>query len=241
MWIRNIAALAAHYRTYALDIINDVGLSVNRHDISKSEDYVIWLDEVLTALVPEGPVNLLGISFGGWLAGQYALQFPGRVRKVVLLAPGGTVLPISYAFMVSILFLSLPISGFGGRVRKTFQWLFRDAIQSGGAPRAEVEQVIADLEMYDRLFALPHPPWPKVFADKEWQGFSVPCLFLVGEHEKIYSAQAAVRRLKRVAPQVKAEIIPGAGHDLTFVQGDLVVSKVLAFLGERAGVAATAA
>jgi pimeloyl-ACP methyl ester carboxylesterase len=241
MWIHNIAALAAHYRTYALDIINDVGLSVNRHDVSKPEDYVNWLDEVLTALVPGGPVNLMGISFGGWLAGKYALQFPGGVRKVVLLAPGCTVLPTSFAFIVSILFLSIPISGFGGRVRKTCHWLFRDAIQSGGAPRAEVEQVIADLEMYDRLFALPRPPWPDVIDDKGWQGLSVPCLFLVGENEKIYSAQAAVGRLKRVAPQVKAEVILGAGHDLTIVQGDLVVRKVLAFLGEQTSVAAAAA
>jgi len=81
----------------------------------------------------------------------------------------------------------------------------------------------------------------KAEGDKAWQGFGVPCLFLVGENEKIYSAEAAVGRLKRVAPQVKAEIIPGAGHDLTIAQADLVASKVLAFLGERAGVAATAA
>jgi len=237
MWIHNIAALSAHYRTYALDIINDVGLSVNRHEISKREDYVNWLDEVLTVLVPKEPVRLMGISFGGWLAGQYALRFPGRVRDVVLLAPGGTVLRTSFAFVVRILLISVPIPGFGGRLRRIFGWLFRDAIQSGGASRAEVEQVIADLEMYGRLFALPRPPWPNVIDDKEWRDFRVPCLFLVGENEKIYSAKAAVRRLNRVAPQIKAEIIPGAGHDLTIVQADLVVSEVLAFLAERTAVA----
>jgi pimeloyl-ACP methyl ester carboxylesterase len=70
------------------------------------------------------------------------------------------------------------------------------------------------------------------------QGFGVPCLFLVGANEKIYSAEAAVRRLNRVAPQAKAEIIPGAGHDLTIVNPDLVTRKVLEFLGEREGVAA---
>ena len=53
-------------------------------------------------------------------------------------------------------------------------------------------------------------------------------------NEKIYSAKAAVRRLNRVAPQVKTEIIPGAGHDLTIVQADLVARKVVAFLGEPA-------
>ncbi|HME00124.1 MAG TPA: alpha/beta hydrolase [Terriglobia bacterium] len=241
MWIHNIAALSAHYRTYALDTMDDVGLSVKRRDMSKPEDYVNWLDEVFTVLVPEGQLSLMGISYGGWLAGQYALRFPGRVRDVVLLAPACTVLPTSFTFVVRILLLSIPIPGFGGRVRRTLGWLFRDAIQSGGAPQAEVEQVIVDLQLYDRLFALPRPPWPTVIDDKGWRGFSVPCLFLVGENEKIYSAKAAVRRLNRVAPQVKAEIIPGAGHDLTIVQADLVVRKVLGFLGGRAPAAAPAA
>jgi len=52
------------------------------------------------------------------------------------------------------------------------------------------------------------------------------------------SHKAAVGQLSRVAPQVKAEIIPGAGHDLTVVQADRVARKVLGFLGERARVAA---
>ena len=238
MWIHNIAALSAHYRTYALDTLGDIGFSVNHRDISKPEDLVNWLDEVFTVLVPEGPLSLMGISYGGWLAGQYALRFPGRVRNVVLLAPACTVLPVSFAFLLRMGLLSIPV---GGPLRRTLCWLFRDAVQSGGACRALVEEAIADVQLADRLFDLPRPPWPTVIDDKAWQGFSVPCLFLVGENEKIYSARAAVGRLNRVAPQVKAEIIPGAGHDLTIVQADLVVRQVLAFLSERAGVAATAA
>jgi pimeloyl-ACP methyl ester carboxylesterase len=238
MWIHNIAALAAHYRTCALDTLGDVGFSVNRGDVTKPEDLVNWLDEVFTVLVPEGSLHLMGISYGGWLAGQYALRFPARVRSVVLLAPACTVLPISYAFMARMGLLSIPV---GKPLRRMLRWLFRDAVRGGDACRALVEEAIADVELGVRLFALPRPPFPTVIDDQAWQGFRVPCLFLVGENEKIYSAQAAMGRLKRVAPQVKAEIIPGAGHDLTMVQADLVISKVLAFLGERAGVAATAA
>ena len=238
MWIHNIAALSAHYRTYALDTLGDVGFSVSCRDISKPEDLTNWLDEVFTVLVPEGPLSLLGISYGGWLAGQYALRFPGRLRNVVLLAPACTVLPVSFAFLIRMGLLSIPV---GQPLRRTCRWLFRDAVRSSDACRALVEEAIADVQLAERLFDLPRPVWPTVFDDKAWQGFTVPCLFLMGENEKIYSAKAVVGRLKRVAPQVKVEIIPGAGHDLTMVQADLVARKVLAFLGERAGVAATAA
>ena len=234
MWTHHIAALSAHYRTYALDTMGDVGLSINHRDITKPEDLVNWLDEVLTVLVPEGQLSLMGISYGGWLAGQYALRFPGRLRKVVLLAPGGTVLPISLGFSVRIGLLLIPVPGRGGDpLRRMLGWLFRDSLRSSDASRALFEETVADAQRVWHLFALPRPLWSTVLNDKAWQGFSVPCLFLVGKNEKIYSAEAAVRRLKRVAPQVKAEIIPGAGHDLTIVQADLVVRKVLEFLAGR--------
>ena len=44
----------------------------------------------------------------------------------------------------------------------------------------------------------------------------------------------------RCVAQVKTEIIPGCGHDLTIVNPDLVTGKVLQFLGEQEGVAAAA-
>jgi hypothetical protein len=77
MWTDSIAALSARHRTYALDIIGDVGFSVNRCKISNPADYVDWLDEVSMVLVPEKPLSLMGLSLGGSIAAQYALRFPG--------------------------------------------------------------------------------------------------------------------------------------------------------------------
>ena len=233
MWTGSIAALSAHYRTYAPDTITDAGFSVPRCEISTPEDLVKWLDEVFTVLSPKDPINLMGMSYGGWLAGQYALRFPGRLRKVVLLAPGGTVLRLSPAFFIRVLLVCIPLPGRSGRpLQRTLRWLFRDTIRSGDAGRALVEQDVAQLLTMGRFFVLPKLIWPTVLDDKAWQRFSVPGLFLVGENEKIYSPKAAVRRLNRVAPQIRTEIIPGAGHDLTLVQADLVAKKVLEFLDE---------
>jgi pimeloyl-ACP methyl ester carboxylesterase len=140
--------------------------------------------------------------------------------------------------VVRIGLLSVPV---GLPFQRTLRWLFRDALRGEGACRAQAQEAIDSVAMIGRLFNLPRPPWPTVIDDKAWQSFKAPCLFLVGENEKIYSARAAIRRVKRVAPQVKAEIIPGCGHDLTMVQPELVFGKALAFLDERAGVTAAAA
>jgi len=72
-----------------------------------------------------------------------------------------------------------------------------------------------------------------VLTDTEWGSLRPPTLFLAGENEVIYSAEKAVRRLKRVAPQVTAEIIPAAGHDLPFRQTAAVNKRILQFLKEE--------
>jgi pimeloyl-ACP methyl ester carboxylesterase len=71
---------------------------------------------------------------------------------------------------------------------------------------------------------------PTVLTDEEFRSINMPALYLVGENEKIYSASKAIQRLHKVAPHIKAEVIPNAGHDLTIVQAEMVNTKVLEFL-----------
>jgi pimeloyl-ACP methyl ester carboxylesterase len=229
-WIPNIAALSAHYRTYALDSIYDFGLSIRERDFKKPDDLVTWLDEVLTTLVPEGRVDLVGLSYGGWLASQYALCYPECLHKLVLLAPAATVLPVSFALIFQALLTLLPFP----RFRKHFYyWLLHDAVESGDANRALVDDAVADWTVAERCFA-PLPLIPAtVLDDKVLNELSIPSLFLIGENEKMYSAQKAVERLNRIAPQIKTGIIPHAGHDLSFVQANLVTKTILSFLTEQ--------
>ena len=226
-WIPNITALSAQYKIYAVDSIYDFGLSIRRKKIKTPDDIVTWLHEVLTALVPDIPANLIGLSYGGWLASQYALRFPERVRKVVLLAPAVTVLPVSLALLFRALLTRIPLPGFH---EQFYYWLLQDTVQSGEFGRAMVDEAIADWIVAERCFAPLPTIAPKVLNDAALRNFRVPCLFCVGEHEKIYSAQKAVNRLNRVAPQIKTEIIPNAGHDLTIAQAELVTKKMLDFL-----------
>lgn len=230
MWIPNIAALSAQYRTYALDTINDTGLSVRRRPITKPEHLLNWLDEVLAVLVPEGSVSLVGMSYGGWLASQYALRFPTRIHKVVMLAPAATVLPVSFAFIIRALFTLLPGTAFR---RRFYYWLLNDTVQSGATGRARVDEAVADWAVAEQCFG-PLPAVPAtVLQDQVLEGLKVPSLFLVGENEKVYPALKAIKRLNRVAPQIKTGLIPDAGHDLWMAQADAVTGVILRFLAER--------
>lgn len=73
---------------------------------------------------------------------------------------------------------------------------------------------------------------PTVFEDQELQKISIPVLFMVGENEKIYSAEQAVDRLHTVAPNIETAIIPKAGHDIWIVQAEAVNDHILGFLNK---------
>jgi pimeloyl-ACP methyl ester carboxylesterase len=226
MWAPVIAALSAHYRTYALDSIYDIGLSVARRKLTRPEDLVTWLDEVLPVLVPEGRHRLVGLSYGGWLASQYALRYPQRFHKLVL-SPRlhGAARVLQFSSSGLLLFPRPPLWKF-------LYWLLEDAVQSGETGRATVDQAVADWVVAQRSFG----PLPLIAAtviqDQDLQTFQVPTLFLVGEHEKVYPAQKAVSRLNRVAPQIETEIIPRVGHDLLMLRPELVAQRLVGFLGE---------
>lgn len=222
MWSPNIEDLSKAYRTYAVDNLYDYGRSIPAQPLKSRDDFVNWLDRLFDALGLGNNINLMGISYGGWLTSQYTLRFPKRLAKIVLLAPAATVLPMRLGFILRSL-------GLVSRSKLLF-WTFEDLARQDETGRKMVEDMAEDLQIASQCFQRLTRIYPSVLTDKELQSIKMPALFLVGENEKIYSAQKAVQRLNRVAPQIQTEIIPRAGHDFTFVQPEIVTGKILEFL-----------
>ncbi len=229
MWIPTIAGLSQHHRTYALDSILDVGRSANTVPIRTVEDLTQWLEDVLEALGLSAGVKLLGLSHGGWLAGQYAHRFPTRLAKVVLLAPAGWVLPIDPGFLVSMLMMLLwPRRFFIRRAYvKSLPNLAATAVGS-----QVIEEMTESLALAFECFGLLRltKMLEPTVADDETLELRVPTLFVVGEHENIYPVADALARLARVAPEIETAVIEGAGHDMTWLKPDVVNRVTLEFL-----------
>jgi len=227
MWLPNIEALSEHYRTYAVDNIYNVGRSVYTRAIETPDDLVNWLDELFSALKLGDDINLMGLSYGGWLCSQYALRFSDRLNKVILLAPAATVLPFSQEFLKRGALTLLPARHF---IKDLMYWLLEDLVNKDEAGKKLVDTAIDDAVLARQCFKFKMLVQPTVLRDEELQSIKIPALFLVGENEKIYSAQEAVQRLHEVAPQIETEIIPDCGHDLTMVQAETVNKRILQFL-----------
>nr|HPJ97168.1 alpha/beta fold hydrolase [Syntrophales bacterium] len=109
LFAANVADLSREFQIFVVDNIHDVGLSVESHPIKGVDDFTVWFDELCTGLGFGRQANLIGLSYGGWIAAHYALRFPDRVRRLVLLAPAGTAAPVSWGFIWRGILCLLPV------------------------------------------------------------------------------------------------------------------------------------
>jgi len=227
-WKPNIKALSKNFRVYAIDNIYDFGRSVYKRAINSVDDMMNWLDGMFDALGLENDINIMGLSHGAWLTSQYALHSPNRLNKIVLCAPPATIYPLPGMWAWYGITALIPHRYF---LTNMTRWMFKDLTQKeDDVSKRMVNDLIDDAFIGLRSYKLKMPITPTVLNDEELRNIKMPTLFLVGENEVVYSAQKAIQRLNTVAPNIKTEIIPNAGHDLTIVQAEIVNKIVLDFL-----------
>ena len=226
-WMPNVAALAESHRVYAVDHIQDGGRSVATRALKDLGDHLAWLDGLFDELGLVQGVNLLGLSYGGWLVAQYALAKPQRLRKLVLVAPAGTVLPLATEWLVRAVACAIPLRWF---TSSFLRWLLHDLAQRPATQRPHFEEVVSEAFTALRCVAPHSMVPPTVISDEELQRLAVPALYVVGRNEKICAPLLAIDRLKAVAPHITTRLIEGAGHDLTLVKAAEVHRAVLDFL-----------
>ena len=225
-WLDNVEALAEHFRVFTVDNIYDNGLSVNRLPIERSDDFILWMDELFEKLENRRKIHLGGISYGGWLATRYASRRPERLQSLVLLAPVATIQPLEVEWMLRAVLCAIPLRA---PTESFMTWLAEDlAASPGGRERISVlaEDSLFSLQAFKPRRMVP----PDVLSDEQLSSLGPPTLLLVGENEKIYDPTEVMARMARVAPQVHSELIPDAGHDLSIVRADLVNRLVIDFI-----------
>ena len=226
-WIPLIEALSEESRIYAVDAIYDDGRSVSSRPVKTTGDAIGWLDRLFDALGLDAGINLMGISFGGWLSAEYVLHAPERLAKVVWLSPAGVVLPMSGEFIARSMVCLIPSER---AFRWVTRWIMEDAAKS--EPRF-FDDAVAEMALSEKCFKFRMWPGggPRKLSDDELRSIELPVLYLVGENERICDPQEATSRLKEVAPQIRSVVIAGAGHDALWVQTEAVGQSVMHFLG----------
>jgi pimeloyl-ACP methyl ester carboxylesterase len=202
-WLRDVAEWAKHFRVYAVDVIGEPGLSAPSRPSLASDAYAQWIGEVFDAL-SLAQADIVGMSLGGWLALDFATRNPSRVRKLVLLCPGG-VGRQKTGFLLKAMFLML----FGEWGRKKALSLALGATRDNANPQAEAYMLSIFREFRPRRDVLP------IFTDERLRQLTMPVLLIVGARDAMLDSRETVVRMTRTVSRLTAHNLPETGHLIT--------------------------
>ncbi|HEY7414938.1 MAG TPA: alpha/beta hydrolase, partial [Ktedonobacteraceae bacterium] len=89
-WSDAIKPLSAHHRVFAPDLPG-YGLSDKSEHIAHTTDFYVDFVRQMADMLHLDKVSLMGVSMGGGIALSFALRFPERVEKLVLVDPYGII------------------------------------------------------------------------------------------------------------------------------------------------------
>ena len=225
-WHRTRPVFARRYRTIALD-----NRGVGRSEMPPGPYTIPLMASDAAAVLDAAHVDsahVFGISMGGMIAQEFALQYPERVRSLVLgctAAGGPTALP-SEPEAAELL---------AARGQMTAEQAARAAVAFIYDPGTPWELIEQDLAVRRPWFPRPEAYLAQLQGIFMWESYSrleqihAPTLVIHGEHDRLVPMGNA-RILAEKIPGAKLVLLPNAGHIFTTDQPDEAHRAILKFL-----------
>lgn len=218
IWSPIIGDLCGPFQAYAVDVLGDFGRSVPTNPPKSDVEFSTWLAQTLDRLGLER-VHLLGWSFGGFVATNFAVHEPSRVERLGLLAPFATFVRPGLGFLAGF----VPVLV---RTRGTSTWFERRLCYRGSLGFPEHSEILYQRFKNGRVV---FRTAPRVFTDEELRGLKMPTLLLVGKDEFLYNGVRAVARARQLLPTGHADLLAACNHAIVSDQTETVSRRVLAF------------
>ena len=226
MWHRTRPQLAEHFRTIAFD-----NRGVGRSDTPAGPYPIPLMASDAAAVLDAAEVenaHVLGVSMGGMIAQEFALQYPRRVRSLILgcTAAGGPTAVRSEPEAVQML------KARGGMTPDQAADAALPFIYDAGTPRERIE---ADLAVRRPWLPRSESYVAQLQGILAWEGYSrlpeicVPTLVIHGETDRLVPAGNARIIADRI-PRARLVLIPHASHIFPTDQPQIAHEAILTFL-----------
>lgn len=221
-WLPVISSLARRYTVIAPDLLGHGRSDKPRADYSVG-GYANGMRDLLTVL-GIGKATVVGHSFGGGVAMQFAYQYPERTERLVLVAPGGIgrdVTPAIRAMSLPGFQLAMGLATMPGLLQATKLGL-RSLAATRMSPVRDLDEV-ADIVQHlsDRKArsAITHVVRAVVdwrgqvvtMADRAYLTHAMPMAVIWGTDDRVIPAKHA-DLARQIAPEATVEVIRNAGH-----------------------------
>lgn len=202
----------------------DVRATRLRDDADTMQDLVRDLHAEVTRVAPDGRrVTLLGESFGGALALSYALAYPERVERLVILN--------SFAHFGSKALLSA-----GYHLLRATPWRMMRIIRQLNArrmhsPHTERHEIARFHELMRDTTRQGYLSRLKILQDYDVRGhlpaISAPALFLAADRDTLVPAVQQARLMSALMPAGTMRVLEGHGHSC-LIAPDVDLSSIIA-------------
>jgi 3-oxoadipate enol-lactonase len=228
LWHRTRPVLSARYRTIALD-----NRGVGQSDVPPGPyPIALMASDAATVLDAAGVerAHIFGLSMGGMIAQEFALQYPHRVQSLILgcTAPGGPHAVLAEPAATQVLFSR-------GSSPEEFSAAINPFIYDSGTSRERIDE---DFVLRRRWFPRPEGYIAQLQGILAWEAYSrlpqisAPTLVIHGESDRLIPPANAKIIAERI-PRAKLVMIPRASHILSTDQTEAVHHAVMEFLAAQ--------
>lgn len=200
--VSELGALVERYRIVAPDV---PGQSVHGPQVQpplKDDTLARWLIAILDSL-GLGTVNLMGVSWGGFIARKTASFAPQRVRRLVLYVPAGIVTGSMWAGFTRMMWPMTMYRLFPSerRLRTFIGQLF--STWDDDWARC-IGDAVRGVKMDFRI--------PPLATDEELRALAMPVLAVAGEEDVSFPGAKLLARIQALVTRAETELIAGSKH-----------------------------
>jgi pimeloyl-ACP methyl ester carboxylesterase len=226
-WAFNIPALAQKYRVIVPDQVG-FGRSDKPLINYRVGTYVDFLDKFLSELKIER-ATLIGNSMGGWIAATYALKYPAKVERLVLVDAAGFAPPKEFDLNM--------LAGLNPSTREEMKRLanmvfYNPLFKSDAAIDVLLAQRLSAGDGYtiQRLVESIHHG--DDMLDGKLGGIKQPVLLVWGREDGLTTLAREGEKFKREIPSAQLVVFDGCGHVPQVEKAAEFNAAVLKFLSQ---------
>lgn len=203
IWMSDIELWSQSFRVYAVDVVGEPGLSSAQQPSVSGGGYTAWLDDVLNGLKLKS-TSFVGVSFGGWIALNYAVSRPHRADSLALLCPAG--IGRQKPFFLK----ALPLLLLGSWGKTKVQTMVMGPPQRLQGKARSLMDFISNVHAKVR----PRPIRIPLFSDEELLSLKVPILIIIGGRDALIDSSETKRRVGRTMPSAQLHYLEDGFHHL---------------------------
>jgi 2-hydroxy-6-oxonona-2,4-dienedioate hydrolase len=213
-YVRNLAAHAEHFWTWAIDMLGHGYTTKPGHPLEVSH----YVDHLLAVMDVIGAqrASLSGESLGGWVAARAAVDHPDRIDRLVLNTAGGSQADPEVMQRIITLSMTAAENPTWPTVQARIKWLMADKSKDYDdlvASRQRVYRQPGFVGAMKDIMALQEPDIRarNLLGPPEYGAITAPTLVLWTSDDPTADVSEG-QRIASMIPGARFEVMPGCGH-----------------------------